>query len=117
MGNVLPGLVFGALPLSDTFTVWVCSLSVPVQAWILWGQIKRGNLLCVAVGFCLTAMLLMGLLIPGMWQPADMNGYFNAAFLSPSLTDLANRVLLLTSSLYEDLPRDMRARSRVSVGA
>lgn len=97
---LLVGLVFGALPVSAYFTVWVCAASLAVQSLNLRGQLRRGNFLCAAVGFCLTAMLLMGLLIPRMWQPADMNGYFNPAFLSPSLTGLANRILLLSGNLY-----------------
>jgi hypothetical protein len=97
---VLAGLVLGAWPLSGTLPVWIYYLFVVAQGGILWRQIGRGNLLCAAAGSCLTAMLFIGVSIPGTWRPSELNGYLAGWLLTPSLTGLANRILLLTSCLY-----------------
>jgi len=97
---VLAGLVLGIWPFSGTLPVWIYYLFVMAQSGILWEQIRRGNLLCAALGFCLTAMLLIGVSISETWRPWELNGYLAVWLLKPPLTSLANRILLLTSCLY-----------------
>jgi hypothetical protein len=96
----LVGLLLGTWPPSGTLPGWLYYAFAATQTGILWRQARRGNLLCAAMGFCFTAMLLIGVSIPRMWRPYDLNGTYAGVFLTPSLIGLAKRVLLLTSSLY-----------------
>lgn len=96
----LVGLLSGTWAASGTLPDWLYYTFAVAQIGILGRLIRRGNLLCAAMGFCFTAMLLIGVLISGMWRPYSLNGTFAGSFLAPSLTALANRILLLTSCLY-----------------